>query len=300
MSHLDFDFPGMRIGVAEYPEGPTGCTVFAFDRGVICSADVRGGSSGTVFANEDGFVNAICFAGGSLLGLEAASGVASEIFAKRGHQHVEWLDVPLVAGAIVFDFLRKTGHYPDKALGAAAYRAARANAFPIGRVGAGANVYCGKGVTGLGGERSGQGAAALEFGACRIVVVTVVNAMGAIVDRQGNVVRGHLDAKNGERYHLHEALRAGRTTNATPNQNTTLTLLATNLKLPSRELKQVARQVHASMARAIQPFHTVFDGDALFAVTTNAVEEPSIPDGAAFGALASEVAWDAVLSIPRE
>jgi len=298
MSELNFEFPGMKIGVAEYPEGPTGCTVFAFDRGVICSADVRGGSSGTLFAHEDGFVNAICFAGGSLLGLEAASGVASEIFAARGHQHVEWLDVPLVAGAIVFDFLRKTGHYPDKALGAAAYRAARPNVFPIGRVGAGANVYCGKGVNGLQGERSGQGAAALQFGACKIVAVTVVNAMGAITDRQGNVVRGHLDRATGKRQSLHQALMHGRSTAVTEGQNTTLTLLATNLKLSSRDLRQVARQVHASMARAIQPFHTQFDGDTLFAITTNAVEEPGIADSAALGAIASEVVWDAVLAIP--
>ena len=27
---LDLDFPGLEIGVAEYAEGPTGCTVFAF------------------------------------------------------------------------------------------------------------------------------------------------------------------------------------------------------------------------------------------------------------------------------
>ena len=25
---LEFDFPGLEIGIAEYEEGPTGCTVF--------------------------------------------------------------------------------------------------------------------------------------------------------------------------------------------------------------------------------------------------------------------------------
>ena len=29
-SSLRFDFPGLRIGIAEYPEGPTGVTVFQF------------------------------------------------------------------------------------------------------------------------------------------------------------------------------------------------------------------------------------------------------------------------------
>lgn len=30
---LTFDFPGMRVGVAEYEEGPTGTTVFYFPKG---------------------------------------------------------------------------------------------------------------------------------------------------------------------------------------------------------------------------------------------------------------------------
>src|SRR5215216_4170708 len=164
MRELTFDFPGLRIGTAEYPDGPTGCTVFAFDKGILSSADVRGGSVGSVFADEYGFVRAICFAGGSLMGLEAAAGVASAIFEERGHEHVEWLDVPPVAGAIVFDFDRKNGIYPDKELGAKAYRSAVAGKFPIGRRGAGVNVSVGKGIAGLQSEPGGQGAAFREFG----------------------------------------------------------------------------------------------------------------------------------------
>ena len=38
---LEFDFPGMRIGLAEYDDGPTGTTVFYFPGGVIAAADVR-------------------------------------------------------------------------------------------------------------------------------------------------------------------------------------------------------------------------------------------------------------------
>jgi L-aminopeptidase/D-esterase-like protein len=49
------------------------------------------------------------------------------------------------------------------------------------------------------------------------------------------------------------------------------------------------------MARAIQPFHTVYDGDVLWAVSTGEVDNPALND-VALGALASEVAWDAVLS----
>jgi L-aminopeptidase/D-esterase-like protein len=80
--------------------------------------------------------------------------------------------------------------------------------------------------------------------------------------------------------------------------NTTLTVLVTNVRLSDRDLTQVGRQVHSSMHRGIQPFHTSTDGDVLFAVTTDEVDLDGLkPTG--FGALASEVAWDAILSAAR-
>jgi L-aminopeptidase/D-esterase-like protein len=69
----------------------------------------------------------------------------------------------------------------------------------------------------------------------------------------------------------------------------------TNQKLTRRELKQLGVQVHASMARAIQPFHALVDGDVLYTVSTNEVENPELTS-MSLGVLASELAWDAVLS----
>ena len=68
---LKFDFPGLSIGVAEYSEGPTGCTVFLFTKLAQAAVDVRGGSHGTLLTEERERVGAICLAGGSLMGLEA-------------------------------------------------------------------------------------------------------------------------------------------------------------------------------------------------------------------------------------
>jgi L-aminopeptidase/D-esterase-like protein len=67
--------------------------------------------------------------------------------------------------------------------------------------------------------------------------------------------------------------------------------------MPYRELTQLGRQVHASMARAIQPFHGLNDGDVLFAVSTAEVDNPAL-SSTVLAALASELAWDAVLSAP--
>ena len=44
---LRFEFPGLQVGIAEYAEGPTGCTVFLFPDRAMVTADVRGGSPGT-------------------------------------------------------------------------------------------------------------------------------------------------------------------------------------------------------------------------------------------------------------
>jgi L-aminopeptidase/D-esterase-like protein len=127
----------------------------------------------------------------------------------------------------------------------------------------------------------------------------VVNAIGAIVNRQGEVIKGHVDAKTGRRHHSIGDLerRLAKSERLDPPQgNTTLTVVVTNQKVGAHSLKQLARQVHTSMGRAIQPFQTMFDGDTLYAVTTNEVENPELPE-IGLGVVASEVVWDAVLSI---
>ena len=293
---LSLEFPGLEVGTAEYDDGPTGCTVFHFPGGAQCSVDVRGGSPGMLGPYE--FVHAICLAGGSLYGLEAATGVAAELFARRGYA-TGWADIPVVAGAIVFDWgSRDTAVYPDKELGRAALRAAREGSFPLGRHGAGCATTVGKGIDFEQAELAGQGAAFRHAGSARLAVFTVVNAVGAIVDRAGSVVRGNRDPATGERVDYLEALerrlRAGGEPEPRPG-NTTLTVVATDARLTQRELRQLGRMVHASMTRAIRPFHAFHDGDVLYAVTTGTADAGPL-DVTALGALASELAWDAVLA----
>jgi L-aminopeptidase/D-esterase-like protein len=287
LEQLTFEFPGLRIGVAEYDDGPTGCTVFHFTGGAMLERDVRGGSPGT-FGDLD-WVDAICLAGGSLYGLEACTGVAAELFEQRGYD-TGWTAIADVTGAVIFDFgPRENAVYPDKELGRTALRAAREGSFPVGQRGAGRSATVGK-TFGLElAEPGGQGGAFRQVGETRIGVFTVVNAVGAVVDRDGSVVRGHL-APTGARRKLVEGIEARVT-----GGNTTLTVVATNQKLDRWLLRQLARQVHTSMARAIHPFHALTDGDVLFAATTNEVENEAL-DSLTLGVVTSELAWDAVLA----
>ena len=294
---LVFDFPGLQIGVAEYAEGPTGCTVFYFSNGAATAIDIRGGSVGTIGNYE--WNHAICLAGGSLYGLEAATGVSAELFARRGYS-TNFEDIALVSGAIIYDYPpRQNAVYPDKSLGRAAIKAARAGVFPTGRHGAGCSASVGKGFDFTQGELSGQGGAFRQVGVTKIAAFSVVNAIGAIVNRQGKVVRGNLDKDTGTRRHSIEDLER-RLANAKalnpPPGNTTLTVVITNQKMSARSLNQFARQVHTSLGRAIQPFQTQLDGDVLYAITTNRVENRNL-DEIGLGVIASEVVWDAVLSI---
>ena len=277
---LKFDLPRLKIGFAEYAEGPTGCTVFLFDQGVVTAVDVRGGMPGVV-ESEYQFHHAICFAGGSLHGLEAVSGVRAVLTAKEPPSNPPPL--PLVAGAIIFDwFDRKDFVYPDKTLGEAAARTAAPGRFYYGRRGAGR--WAGV----------GQGGAFREIGTTKIAVFTVVNALGDIVDRESRVrTRDHRHP--GDKLEARLA-RESESRCDQVGRHTTLTLVVTNQKWSQRELNQIGKQVHASMARAIQPFHTMRDGDVLFTATTDEVENKRLKSTTDFGLIASELAWDAVLN----
>jgi L-aminopeptidase/D-esterase-like protein len=322
---LTFDFPGMRIGVAEYDEGPTGTTVFYFPGKVVGVVDVRGGAPGTIFTdalrlgNRERRLDGVVFSGGSAYGLAAATGAAAALKPQRVRDG-QWRTAAWFAGAIIYDIWgrRLSTVTPDEALGVAALNAAVEGRFPLGPRGAGRSAMQGYFFTDPAGAlhdwpHSGQGGAFRQIGPTKIAVFTVVNAIGAVVDRRGRLVRCSYASVQKDCGTIDEALTRRLPQPNTPRAagrggdddeasgltgNTTITLVVTNQKLEVRELQRLAIQVHGSMARGIQPFSTTEDGDALFAVTTAEVDNPSL-SAMDLSTIASEVAWDAILaSVP--
>lgn len=294
---LEFDFPGLQIGTAQYTEGPTGCTVFYFPNEAKFAVDVQGGSPGVVLLGQwgsgDQTLDAVCFTGGSVYGLESFAGVNTELLERRQFA-TDWTQLVSVHGAVIYDFRpRDNAIYPDRELGKAAIRSAQTGVFPLGRVGAGSSASVGKMGDAKYWELAGQGGAYSQVGETRVCVFTVVNAVGAITDRSGKVVRGHFDPEVGR--HLSSLELSTRRHSENRGGNTTLTIVVTNQRLNSFSLRQLAKQVHCSMARAIHPFHAMTDGDVLFAVSTEQVENNLLTD-VELGVVASELAWDAVLS----
>ena len=317
-SILKFNFPGMKIGVAENEDGPTGTTVFYFPDGVMGAADVRGGATGTVNASavsrgyENKMIDAVVFSGGSWYGLSAATGAANEIKnikTKEGKPDY----IAGVLGGIIYDvggrrFSRVT---PNEELAKEALQNAKINEFPMGARGAGrfamqGSYFSGKRDGSVDGysywPHSGQGGAYGEIGETKIAVFTIVNALGTVVDRNGNAVRCRRNFASEDCPTISEMIKytsamiqMDSTRNTGPTNNTTLTLVVTNQKLPFWAIQRLATQVHTSMGRAIQPFSTQYDGDVLYAVTTNEIENPNLsPMNLAVAA--SELAWDAVLN----
>lgn len=309
---LEFDWPMLKVGTGQYEEGPTGVTVFHFGEKSRVAVDVRGGGPGTVNAAymELGYdlpeLDTVVFAGGSWYGLEATTAVATALKddgIRDGNAFSLEPSLAMSVGSIIFDFgsRRLNEIYPDKRLAQAAFRAAKTGAFPQGAYGAGRFAMSG-GFFGC-GAYSGQGGAYREFGDIKIAAFTVVNAFGAVTDRDGNAVACYREENSvplKTRDLIAGFVDKRAADSAGSPKNTTVSLVVTNQTLDPAELKRLAAQVHTSMGRALQPFATIFDGDVLYAVSTGEVAEP-VFSSAELGVLASEVMWDAVLnSVPEQ
>lgn len=310
---ISFDWPMLRIGTGEYSEGPTGVTVIRFGRKVLGAVDVRGGAPGTVNAAWLDLmynvpeVDAVVFSGGSWYGLESVTAVSTAI-KDDGQQTGSWNSIALSVGSIVYDFgaRRLNEIYPDKALAQAAYRAAETGVFRNGAAGAGRMTRSGE-FFGC-NAHAGQGAAFHQVGELKIAAFTVVNAYGAVVDRNGKLAAcyRHPDwpadvTPEQLLQNLPESRKVGWGADKANARNTTVSLIVVNQKMDPAELKRLGVQVHTSMSRGLQPFASMNDGDVLYAISTDEFDPAEPMSSPELGAIASEVMWDAILnSVPEQ
>src|SRR5581483_8682782 len=138
------DIPGITVGHASDYDGLTGCTVILCERGAVAGGDIRGGATGTQEwdllspMNVTDKIHGVCLAGRSVFGLEAASGVRRYLEHKGVGFKFGPVKVPLVVGAILFDFaIGKPAVRPSREMGESAAAAATDAAVEEGAVGAG-------------------------------------------------------------------------------------------------------------------------------------------------------------------
>jgi L-aminopeptidase/D-esterase-like protein len=270
--------PGIRVGHATAPGGGTGCTVVLGPfRGAV---ELSGLATGT---RELGAldprhlvasIDAVLLTGGSAFGLAAADGVAGWL-AERGLGFDTGIaPVPIVPAAVIFDLAEGVPR-PDAALGRDACAAASTAPVREGRVGAGAGATVGKLAGRSRSSPGGLGSAAGRVGEHAVGALAVVNALGNVTDRNGRVVAGARGERAGEWLDPAAARRIGALPGVgqaagapRAGTNTTLAVVATDAPLSRGELARVVRVAATGLARRIDPVHTPFDGDVVFALST--------------------------------
>ena len=298
---------GVRVGQAEMPGRPTGCTVVLAPPNTVGAVDVRGGAPGTretdVLApdNTVSIVNAIVLSGGSAYGLDSATGVVKYLAEHGVGYRVGSNVVPIVPAAILYD-LDVGGHpeiRPDATCGYRAASSASPGPVAEGSVGAGAGATVGKSAGPARAMKGGLGTAALRGPAGLVVgAIVAVNAVGTVIDpRTGHAVAGVRTPDGKALADPFALIRGGGSTRSSSMANTTIGVVATNARLTKGTALRVAEMAHDGLARAIVPSHTPSDGDTLFVLATG--ELTSDANVGAVGALAAEAVSDAILRAVR-
>jgi L-aminopeptidase/D-esterase-like protein len=298
------DVPGMKVGHFTHTERPTGCTVLICEAGATAGVDVRGSAPGTRETdllnpiNSVQQVNAIMLSGGSAYGLDAASGVMRYMEEKKlGYKIGQLGVVPIVPAAILMDL--GVGDFkirPNAESGYKACLAASSGPVAEGNVGAGAGATIGKMFGPKFSMKSGLGTASATIGNTGIVVgaLVAVNAVGDVVSPQtGKVVAGaRTEDGKGYRDSMAQMMNGYRVVvqNAA---NTTIGVVATNAKFTKTQMNKIAQMAHDGYARAINPVHTMGDGDTIFSMSTG--ESSLTADVTAIGAIAATVMARAIV-----
>jgi L-aminopeptidase/D-esterase-like protein len=292
------DVDGIKVGHFTDTRRPTGCTVVLYESGAVAGVDVRGSAPGTRETdlldpvNTVVKVHAIVLSGGSAFGLDTAAGVMRWL-EEHGHGYqTAAAKVPIVPAAILYDL--GSGDPKIRPDAEAGYKACvNATAGPVeeGSVGAGAGATVSK-LAGAKRVTGGVGTCSIRLPNGIVVgAIVAVNSVGDIIDpKTGRIVAGS-DIMKAWRSGV-EITRALR-----PGESTTIGIVATNAAFDKTQMTKIAQMAHDGIARAVNPAHTPFDGDTLFAMSTCASTVKI--DHGILGALAAEMVSEAILRAVR-
>ena len=296
---------GIEVGHFTDTRRPTGCTVILTREGAVGGVDVRGAAPGTretdllAPGNLVERVHGIMLAGGSAWGLAATEGAMRWLEERGIGMDVRFGTLPIVPAAVLFDLpLGDARIRPDAAAGYAACAAASRNVPAEGNVGAGSGALVGK-LFGLEhAMKGGIGNASVRVNGITVGAIVACNALGDVLDPDtAQVVAGARTPDGRALRDTRRALLAGelpRTLLA--GTNTTLGVIATDAQLTKEQAHRLAIAAQAGLARAINPVHTMSDGDTLFTLATGRVPlTDDTPGMTVLGAMAAEAVARATL-----
>ncbi|KDR94922.1 L-aminopeptidase/D-esterase [Peptoclostridium litorale DSM 5388] len=289
---------GVRVGSAQNDEGLTGCTVIICERGGVCSVDVRGAAPGTRETdlldpvNMIEKVHAVVLAGGSAFGLDSCSGVMRYLEEKGVGFDVGVAKVPIVTGAVLFDLnVGDPKARPSADMGYEACISSEEGKFKQGCFGAGCGASVGKALGSELAMKSGMGMHSMKCEDGLVVSsIVAVNAYGDVYEN-GRIIAGAL-SKSGGFADSRICMSMGENDNGFTGKNTTIGAVITNAILTKAQAKRISYFAHDGYARAINPVHTLYDGDSIFTLATGSVDA----DINRIGILAAESMEKAIIS----
>jgi L-aminopeptidase/D-esterase-like protein len=292
------DVDGLKVGHHTDSRRPTGCTVVLCEGGAVTAVDVRGSAPGTRETdlldplNQVEKAHAILLSGGSAFGLNAAAGVMRYLEERDIGYVTPYAKVPIVPAAILYDLrLGDPKIRPDAEAGYKACLNATSGRISEGSVGAGTGATLGKLQPGL-PMKGGIGTASFKLeGGVVIASIVAVNCVGNVMDPNTGLIIAGARSPSGSGFV--DAVEWSRSGVVTESGNTTIGVIATNVDFKKTALKKIAQMGHDGMARVINPVHTPWDGDALFAMSTGTCTA-TIDVGRA-GTLAAAVVSQAIL-----
>ncbi|MDR6638100.1 P1 family peptidase [Paenarthrobacter nitroguajacolicus] len=267
------DVAGVRVGhVQRVGDGwLSGVTVVLPPVGTVGSVDVRGGGPGTHETDAldpttlVSTVDAVVLTGGSAFGLVSAAGAQRWCEEQGRGFAVPGTVVPIVPAAAIFDLGRGGDVHarPDSDMGyqaaAAAFASGDHAAVERGNVGAGTGAVIARGQ-----YKGGVGTSSITLeGGVVVGAIAVVNALGSPVFPAAGPKPSARSGPTSD--------ARGRAPAQPQGLNTTLVVIATNAVLDVAECTRTASAGHAGLARALDPSHTLADGDTVFALATGAV-----------------------------
>jgi L-aminopeptidase/D-esterase-like protein len=297
---------GIKVGHFTDSRRPTGCTVILAEEGAVAGVDVRGAAPGTRETdllnpiNTVQQVHAIMLSGGSAFGLDAATGAMRYLEEHGIGFNVGVARVPIVPAAILFDLgVGDSKIRPDAEAGYKACKAATSAAPAEGNAGAGAGATVGKLFGMSRAMKSGIGTSAIKLEGFTVGAIVAVNAVGDVFDpATGRIIAGARTKDGKSLVNTMAALLRGESIpTLLAGTATTIGVVATDVTLTKVQASKVAQMAHDGLARTINPVHTAYDGDTIFALATGKSSKQT--NVTLIGALGAEAIAQAIVRAVR-
>jgi L-aminopeptidase/D-esterase-like protein len=271
---------GVLVGHCTNNDKLSGCTVVVFDKPCNVAYVGNGGSTRVYDANILGagksyfLKHAIFIADGAHAGLESASEIIKALREKEIGFHMNKSVNPSITGATVMSLGLNIAPY-DSRNGYLAVQNINNSTVDCGNVGAGTGTSVGKFSWTNNGKclamKSGVGSSYIDLGHGGIIsALTVTNALGNVINRDGSVLAGNRNDKEEPRFRSFEGFSNFLTDNFS---NTTISIVGTNIRVTNMEdLRKITEVATHGQIRAINPVNTSLDGDSVFVFSTQELD----------------------------